>query len=113
AGTFRKNALPVQDRIIAALEELLLRLERNEAARKELKKLEKTDKAGQQALTKLLTQMIKDLGDLLKDQTELASKFERLPKRDPDKIKDEMDKALKDLEEMKKKTQKWAKGTVN
>jgi hypothetical protein len=113
AADFRKQTLPVQDRIIAVLEELLLRLERNEAARKELRKIEKKDKKEHEKLVNLLSQLIKDLGDLLKDQTELGSKFERLPKRDPDAMKDEMNKALKDLEELKKRAEKWAKGSVN
>ncbi len=113
ADGFRTQSTPIQDRIIATLKELLERLERNDAARKELKKLEKKDKPAYQDLTKVLEQMLKGLSEMVKDQTELASKFERLPKRDPDKIKDDMDKALKDLEELKKKTQKWAKGTVN
>ena len=113
ASDFRRRSLPVQDKIIAKLEELLLRLERNEQARKELRKLEKKDKAAHKALTTVLGKMAQGLDELLKDQTDLASKFERLPKRDPDKMKEETLKALKDLEELKKKTNKWAKGSVN
>ena len=113
AGDFRNRSLPVQDKIIAKLEELLLRLERNEQARKELRKIEKKDKAGHKALTTVLGKMVQGLDELLKDQTDLAGKFERLPKRDPDKMKEETLKALKDLEELKKKANKWAKGSVN
>ena len=113
AGEFRSRAIPVQDEIVKKLEELLLRLERNEQARKELRKIEKKDKTAHQALTTLLGKMIKDLDGLLKDQTDLAGKFERLPKRDPDAMKEEKVKATKDLEELKKKTHKWAKGSVN
>ena len=42
----------------------------------------------------MLSDLIKSLDQLLKDQTELAGKFERLPKKDPDAIKEDLLKAL-------------------
>jgi len=59
-----------------------------------------------------LNELIKSLDKLLKDQTELAGKFERLPKNDPDKTKDELLKALADLDDLKRRTERWAKGNV-
>jgi hypothetical protein len=109
----RTRSLPVQDRIIAELEELLRRLQRNEEAKKALRRLEKKDPAAFKALTAGLGEMIRNLDQLVKDQTELAGKFERLPKRDPDAFKEEQLKALNELDEMKKRTQQWAKGSVN
>ena len=115
-GDFRNQSLPVQDKIIAELEAMLARLQRNEQARQALKRLEKNDKAAHKNLTTLLTQMIKDLNSLLKDQTELAGKFDKMPKKTAEEVKEDTLKALKDLEDLKKRTRngprarcwKWA-----
>ncbi len=111
-GDFRNQSLPVQDKIIAELEAMLARLQRNEQARQALKRLEKNDKAAHKNLTTLLTQMIKDLNSLLKDQTELAGKFDKMPKKTAEEVKEDTLKALKDLEDLKKRAEKWAKGSV-
>lgn len=113
ANDFRQRSLPVQDKIIAELKAMLERLQRNEETKKVLKKIEKKDKETHKALTGVLNQIIEDLDALLKDQTELAGKFERLPKK-PDAIKDELLKNLDKLEDIAKRGKdKWAKGGVN
>jgi hypothetical protein len=109
----QNQSLPVQDHIIAELEALLARLQRNEQAKEALRKIEKKDKPAHQAITNTLAQMIKDLDGLLKDQAELAGKFEKLPKKEGDELKEEKLKAMKELEELKKRAEAWAKGTVN
>jgi hypothetical protein len=109
----RTESLPVQDKIIVELEALLTRLQRNEQAKKELRKIAKNDQPAHKALTGALGQLIKDLDRLLKDETELASKFERLPKKPVDELTGETMKPTKDLEEFQKKWNAWAKGTVN
>jgi hypothetical protein len=110
---FRARSLPVQDKIIVRLEELLARLQRNEEAKKALRKMEKKDPAAFKAVTATLGEMIKNLHQHLKDQTELAGKFERLPKLTPDAAKEEKLKALNELDEMRKRTEKWTRGSVN
>jgi hypothetical protein len=112
AATFRKGSLPVQDRIIKELEEILLRLQRNEEAKKALRRLEKSDPKTHKQTVAILEDLLKNLTKTIKDQTELASKFERLPKKGPDEIKEERLKALNDLDELKKRTEKWTKGNV-
>jgi hypothetical protein len=110
---FRTDSLPIQDKIIAALEDMLNRLERNEQAKAILKKIEKTDKADHKDIVKLISELIKNM-DLLKDHTELAGKTERLPKKTTEQIKEETLKSLKELDELfKKRSEKWAKGGVN
>jgi hypothetical protein len=113
SNEFRRRSLPVQDKIIAELKDMLERLQRNEEAKKILKKIEKYDKPTHQAMTAVLGKMITDLDSLIKDQTQLAGKFERLPKK-PDAIKDELLKDLNKLEDIAKRGKdKWAKGGVN
>jgi hypothetical protein len=113
ANEFRQRSLPVQDKIIVELKAMLERLQRNEETKKILKKIEKKDKETHKALTAVLGKMIKDLDSLMKDQTELAGKFERLPKK-ADPIKDELLKDLDKLEDIAKRGKdKWAKGGVN
>ncbi|MFO0880373.1 MAG: hypothetical protein U0840_23760 [Gemmataceae bacterium] len=108
----RESTLPVQDAIIKELESLLERLLRNEEAKKALRRLEKTDPAGHKVTTTVLSELIKSLDNLMKDQTELANKFDRLPKKNPDEIKDDLLKALADLDDLKRRTEKWSKGNV-
>jgi hypothetical protein len=112
AGGFRNRSLPVQDKIIAELADILARLQRNEQARAALKRLEKTDAARHQVLTGLLNNLVKNLDSLLKDETTLADKFERMPKKGGDEVKEERMKATKELEELKRRAEKWAKGSV-
>lgn len=110
----RTQSLPIQDQIIAELEALLARLERNEQAREALKKLAKTDKSGQQQITKVLSDLIKDMDRLLKDQNLIAGQFEKLPKKSVDEVKeDKLKAAEKELEEFQKKWKEWKKGAVN
>jgi hypothetical protein len=113
AASLRGDALPVQDKIIAELEALLARLQRNEQARQALRKMEKTDKPAHNQVAKTLAQMLKDLDRMLKDQTELANKFEKLPKKPVDELKGDKLNAMKELEEFRQRMEKWAKGTVN
>jgi hypothetical protein len=113
ADPVRQEAIVVQKKIIKELEALLARLQRNEQAKAALRKLEKKDKKQHQEITAALSQMIKDLDQLLKDKTELAAKFEKLPKRTGDEAKEERMNGAKELEEFQKKWEKWAKGKVN
>jgi hypothetical protein len=114
ATAMRNQSLPVQDEIITRFQALLARMQRNEQARKELKKLSKADKAAHNAITQALSQIVKDLDRLVDDEKELAEKFEKMPKRVDDPLKEEALKAaLQDLDELQEKWGKWQKGTVD
>ncbi len=110
---FRAESLPVQDKIIAQLEALLARLQRNQDTREALRRIREQDKTGHKKITEAATQLIKDIDKLLDDQKELASKFERLPKKMMDEHREEILKSTEDLERTRKKIEKWAKGGVN
>jgi hypothetical protein len=115
AADLRGQSLPVQDKIIAELEALVDRLDRllrNEKAREALRKIERTDKESHQKIAAVLNQMIKDLDKLLKDQKEIAGKFEKMPKKTDEELKEERMKGLKELEDIQKRWDQWAKGTV-
>ncbi len=112
AAEARAASLPVQDQIVAQLEALLARLQRNEQAKDALRKMAKADKPGHQATVRVLGEMIKDLNRLTAEQKELAEKFEALPKKPVDEYKDEEAKATKEQEDLLKAWEKWAKGTV-
>jgi hypothetical protein len=109
----RRLSLPLQDKIIALLQELLARLQRNEQAREALRKLARKDQAAHKTITTALSQMIKDLNHLLSDKTELASKFEKMPKKTDEKLDEESLKTLKEYAEFQDKLGKWAKGKVD
>jgi hypothetical protein len=114
ATSFRDRSLPVQDKIIAELEALLARLQRNEQAKEALRKIEKKDQAAYKAITQTLGNLVKDLDRMLKDETELAGKFERLPKKPGDELKEEkLKETYKELDDFKQKVGEWQKGKVN
>jgi hypothetical protein len=115
ADEFRAAAIPVQEKIIEQLKAMLARLQKNEQAKKTLERIAKTDKPMHDKLTTTITDLIKDLDKHLKDATELASKFEKLPKKSGDELKNDPDalKAVKEYDEFKKRTEKWTKDSVN
>jgi hypothetical protein len=112
ATRHRGASADVQKKIIQELEALLLRLQRNEQAKQALRKIEKKDPVAYKKITEKLTQMIRDMDQLLKDQTELAGKFERMPKKTAEELQDEKMKLTKEMEELQRKWEKWAKGSV-
>jgi hypothetical protein len=114
AAPHRAAAVETQDRIIKDLEDLLARMQRGEQARKELRTLEKKDRAKAQETKKALVQTVKNLDSFIKDSTEFLKGFERLPKKPGEDAKeDEYKVPAKDLEEFKARAEKWAKGSVN
>ncbi len=113
AAKARDDSLPVQDAIVAELERLLERLRRNNAARKELRRIRKKDEAIYKDLTDALGELASDLRDLIIDQTELVSKLEKMPKKPVDELNEEELGALKDFDEFEEKWSKWKKGTVD
>lgn len=113
SATHRAASLPVQDQIIKELENLLARLQRNEQARKEIKKLEKKDKLEHQKVVKTLSDLAKGLEEMLKDDSKLVSGLEKLPKKPTDELKEENLKQAKSLEDFKAKWEKWTKGKIN
>ncbi|VTS01760.1 DUF3488 domain-containing protein [Tuwongella immobilis] len=110
---FKEASLPIQDRILESLKGMLARLQKNEEARKTLTRLSKEDKAAHQKLTEQMTEIIKNLNTHVQDATELASGFERLPKKQVDELKEEKLKAMNELEEFTRRTKKWTEGSVN
>ena len=50
-----------------------------------MKKLEKKDPEAHKKLTGVLSDMIKHLDELLKDQTKLAGKFDKMPTKNPER----------------------------
>jgi len=108
----RNMSLPVQDKIIAELEALLARLQRNEQAKDALRKLAKKDQPAHKATTQTLNTMVKDLARLIDDQKELTAKFERMPKKTEDAAKEERAKSDKEAEALRKAWEQWAKGSV-
>ncbi|MBY0230849.1 MAG: hypothetical protein K2W96_16300 [Gemmataceae bacterium] len=112
ASKLRKATLPHQDKIIAVLEDILTRLLRNEEAKKAIRRMQKEDPKGHKTTLAVLAEFLKDVKELLKDQTELGGKFEKLTKKEPDAIKDELLKARMDLDELGRRKERWAKGSV-
>ena len=87
--TLRDDSLPVQDEIIKQLMELLARLDKNQQARKDLRRIRKKDEADHKSITTALEKLMKGLERMQADQTELANKLEKLPKRKVDELSEE------------------------
>jgi hypothetical protein len=108
----RAESLGVQERIVKELEALLLRMRRNEEMKKALRRIEKKDSALHKKITDKLTTMVKDIDQFLKDQTQLVSKLEAMPKKPTDEIREDKLRLTKEMEDMQKKWDKWAKGSI-
>lgn len=107
------QSLPVQDQIILALEEMLKRLDRNQAARNELKKIERTDQAVHKEVTNVLARLSKDLDKFLAEQRELEEKYEKLRKGDKDDAKGEDLTALNNALHQLDRWKQWAKDSAD
>ncbi|MBP87060.1 MAG: hypothetical protein CMJ64_10150 [Planctomycetaceae bacterium] len=113
AGVVRNESLPVQDEIVKQLQDLLNRLQRNEQARKALRRIRKEDEASHKELSQALEKLVSDLDRLVVDETELMSKLEKMPKRPVDELGDEQLDPLKQFEEFHERWAKWRKGTID
>jgi hypothetical protein len=113
AQALRDQSLPVQDRVIETLQELLNRLQRNDQARQAIKKLKDDDSAAHWQLTQRLDVLSDDLERMLAEDEELAERFERLPKQPGDELGEEQMEALDEFDEFAERWNKWTKGTVD
>ena len=113
AASVRTESLPVQDEIVQRLEELLRRLQRNDQARKSLRRIRKKDEAAHKELTQALSALISDLQRLSVDEAEMLSKLEKMPKKPVDELSEEQLGDLKSFEDFQNRWSKWRKGTVD
>ncbi|MCX5659115.1 MAG: hypothetical protein NTW19_05250 [Planctomycetota bacterium] len=107
------STLPVQDKIVLALEEMLKRLDRDQAARAELKKIEKTDQAAHREVTSVLARLSKDLDKFLAEQRDLEEKYEKVRKADKDDVKGEDLNALNNALHQLDRWKQWAKDSAD
>ncbi|MEI7436639.1 MAG: hypothetical protein WCL16_07525, partial [bacterium] len=109
----REQALPVMDRIITALQELLARLQKDAEARRALRSLGKHDPLGKKAIVDVLTNMLSHL-DRMSDETRAATnRFEKMPKRGTNETTDASADSLHALQVMQEKWADWTKGTID
>ena len=109
----RDDSLPVQDEIIKQLMALLARLDKNQQARKDLRRIRKKDEAGHKAIVTALEKLMRGLERMQADETELANKLEKLPKRNVDEFNEEELDAQKEFDELVAKWNKWKKGSID
>jgi len=109
-----RRSLPVQDEIIAALEDLLLRLNRAEQVRGYMKKLKEGEPTKHGEVTDLLARVAEDLDKFLSDLKQLDDEYEKLPKRrDAEDIKGEDLPEMEDIEHLRDRYKKWHKDSVD
>ena len=111
--TLRDDSLPIQDEIIKQLMELLARLDKNRQARKDLRRIKKKDEAAHKAITTALEKLMKGLERAQADETELANKLEKLPKRAVEEFSEEELDAQKEFDDLVAKWNKWKKGSID
>src|SRR5205085_2824637 len=84
-----------------------------EKARDRLKKMEKTDKAGEKKLVQELAKLAKGLNEFRNDQKELTEKLEKLPKKKLAEFNTEDAQKLKEIMGAEQKWAKWTKGSID
>ncbi len=110
---FAASSLPVQDEIIAKLEELLQRLNRDQAVREELRKIARTDQAAHKEVQVTMGKLAKDLDSFLAEQRDLKEKYEKLTKRAGEESSGEDNEALSDAQHRLDRWKQWAKDSVD
>ena len=107
-------SLPVQDKVVESLEEMLKRLNRDQEVRKELKRLEKEQPMVAREATAQLGKMMKDYEQYLAEQKDLKEKYEKISKRvAEDETNAEDLKALQETKQQIDKWKQWAKDSVD
>jgi len=113
AKELASNSLPVQDEIIAKLEDMLKRINRDQAVRADLKKMA-TEKPAEHGEVKAVTaKLAKDLDQFLNEQRELKEKYEKMSKRDGDDAKGEDLAALNEAAHRLDRWKQWAKDSID
>ncbi|OQA01860.1 MAG: hypothetical protein BWY71_00228 [Planctomycetes bacterium ADurb.Bin412] len=114
AKQFAAQSLPVQDEIIAALEQLLLRLNRNEQVRKQLKTMKKEEPAQHQMATDVLAKLSKDLDQFFNDVKQIEEEYEKMPKfQDKEELSGEDLEKLSEIEHQVDRWKNWFKDSVD
>jgi len=109
-----EQSLPIQDEIIAALEEILLRLNRADQVRQRLKKARDAEPAKHREVTGVLEKLAKDLDEFLNEIKEIEEDYEKMPqRRDPDELSGEDLANIDDIEHRLDRWKKWSKDTVD
>ncbi|HUU10287.1 MAG TPA: hypothetical protein VM431_07070 [Phycisphaerae bacterium] len=111
---FARQSLPVQDQIVEALEELLLRLNRTEQVRRYMKKLKDGDPVKHGEVKDVLAKVADDLDKFLNDVKEIEEKYEKLPKRrDDEEVTGEGLPEVEAIEHRLDRWKKWFKDSVD
>jgi len=109
-----RQSLAVQDKIIAALEDLLLRLNRAEQVRGYMKKLKEGDPTKHGETADLLARVAEDLEKFLSDLKNLDEAYEKLPKRrDAEDVEGEDPPEMEEIEHLLDRYKKWHKDSVD
>lgn len=108
-----ESSLPVQDQIVAALEDILLRLTRAQQVRQELKRMEKSDPAAHGRTLETMAKLAADLDRFLQEVKELDDRFDKLPKKGDDDAGAEDLAALPDVAFRPDRWKHWAKDAVD
>ena len=95
------------------IHKMFARLDKNQQARKDLRRIRKKDETSHKSITTALEKLMKGLERMQADQTELANKLEKLPKRKVDELSEEELDAQKEFDDMVAKWNKWKKGTID
>jgi len=107
------RSVPLQDRIIVALEEMLRRITRDVAVRASVKTMEQNDPETHRQVTAALTKLARDLDRFLSEQRDIREQHERMAKRDDDETDGEMPDKLKDIEHRLDRWKQWLKDNVD
>ncbi|MCE9592528.1 MAG: hypothetical protein K8S99_18630 [Planctomycetes bacterium] len=114
SDTFADRSLPGQDKIVAALEEMLRRLTRDQTLRDNIKKMEHTDPGAHQRVTAALSKLARDLDHFLSEQREIKEQYERTAKRrGDDEVQGESPDKPRDTEQRLDRWKQWLKDTVD
>mgnify|MGYP006273574235 CR=1 FL=1 len=108
------QSLPVQDRIIAALQRIQQRLDRAEQTRQRLRRARKTDPDPARKVDQVLEKLAADLDAFLGDLKDIDEQYEKMPaRRDGQDLTDEQLEELENIEHRLDRWKKWSADAVD
>lgn len=112
SNTTLQKSVTDQQHIIKVLEDILIRLDRNEAARKKLQNIQKKSPEEYKQIVASLDKIKRDLDQFLLEQKQLDKNYEKMPKRDNDEANSNA-ALTQDPDHRSDRWKKWTKGAID
>jgi hypothetical protein len=106
-------SLPTHDRIIARLEQIQRRLDRNAQTRRRLRRAEQAEPEKHEQVAAVVEKLAEDLDEFLGEMKQIDEKYEKMPARADEPLTAEQLEELEDIEHRLDRWKKWSADAVD